>query len=562
MLGFPRETRTGSPASWERRREAPVWADGGMIASAHPLVTATGLGVLAGGGNAVDAAVAAATVAAVVMPEMCGLGGDLFALVHRPPDAVRGGSGETVALLGSGIAPRGATIEQMRAHGDAGGTQMPNRGPLSIGVPGMVDAYFALLDRFGTRPFGELAERAISYADRGHPITRGLAQAIADNRDLLARFPSSAAVFLPGGAPPAAGSVLRQPDLARTLRQIAGEGAEAFYRGDIARRIGACITAGGGALSAADLAEHRTEVTAPLATTYRGYTVFQTGLPSQGMILLASLNIVEAAGPALAVDSAAWVHLLVEVKKLAYADRLGYAGDPAVRATPLATLLSKTWAARRLARIDPERSTDLVPAGELQDGDTTYLCVVDRQGMMVSLIQSVSSAFGSGIVAGETGVVLNNRVGRGFSLDEGHPNIFAPGKKTMHTLNCYLIAASDGTPILVGGTPGGDGQPQWNLQVITALIDGGLDVQAAIEAPRWTSWPGTDPIFLPNSFELRVEDRLGLDIIVDLERRGHRVRRTGSWGGGGAAQAIARDSATGVLVGGSDPRVEGMAAGM
>jgi gamma-glutamyltranspeptidase/glutathione hydrolase len=231
-------------------------------------------------------------------------------------------------------------------------------------------------------------------------------------------------------------------------------------------------------------------------------------------------------------------------------------------ATPLDVLLSKTWAERRYATIDAGRAADEVPAGEHQDGDTTYLCVADGDGMMVSLIQSVSSAFGSGVVAGDTGVVLNNRAGRGFTLEAGHPNVFAPGKKTMHTLNCFSIAAPDGTPILVGGTPGGDGQPQWNLQLVAGLIDAGLDVQASIEQPRWTSLPGTDPLNLPNPYELRLEDRFAPETVAALEELGHRVRLVGAWDGGGSAQLIARDPATGVLAGGSDPRVEGLALGL
>jgi gamma-glutamyltranspeptidase/glutathione hydrolase len=490
------------------------------------------------------------------MPEMCGLGGDLFAIVHSP------NGNQTVALHGSGIAPRLATIEQMRANGDAGGTKMPYRGPLAVGVPGMVDAYFALLDRLGSRSFAELAERAIWYAGNGYPLTVDGAGAIAENQELLEQFPASAAVFLPDGEPPKAGEVLKQSDLAQTLNIIARKGVDAFYRGEIAAKIGAYMAANGGALSCDDLASHQTDISAPIKTTYRNHTVFQTTLPTQGLIMLEALNLAEnidlaAIGP----WSIEGIHLLAEAKKIAYADRLAYARDPAFGDTPLDKLLSKAWAQQRFAQIDRDRAADNVKAGELQNGDTTYLCVVDNSGMMVSLIQSVSAAFGCGVVVDGTGIVLNNRVGRGFSLEEGHPNIFAPGKKTMHTLNCYLIADPDGTPVLVGGTLGGDGQPQWNLQVITGLIDAGLDVQAAIEAPRWTSWPGTDPSSLENPFELRIENRLAADVIKGLEDKGHRVRTTGPWDGGGSAQAIARDPNTRVLAAGSDPRVEGCAAG-
>jgi gamma-glutamyltranspeptidase/glutathione hydrolase len=549
VIGFASRERPG----WQRRRIGPAFARNGMVAAAHPLTAETGLAVLKAGGNAVDAAVAAGLTAAVVMPEMCGLGGDLFAIV-QPPDQA------PVAVLGSGIAPRGASLEQMRAAGS--GTRMPLNGPLSIGVPGMVHAYGALLERFGTQSFATLATPAIGHAEHGFALTVLGAFAISAFTGLIERFPATAAVLMPGGRAPKAGEVLRQQDLARTLKIIAAEGPEAFYRGDLAARMAGFVQGLGGALSTDDLACHATMLEPTIATTYRGYTIHQTGLPSQGMILLEALNIAEnAPAEALAAGGAGAIHTLVEAAKLAYADRLGYARDPAFGPTPLNVLLSKPWAARRFAEIDPRQSAEEAPAGAMADGDTTYLCVVDGDGLMVSLIQSVSSAFGSGVIAGDTGVILNNRVGRGFSLEDGHPNLFAPGKKTMHTLNCWSMQDADEAPVMVGGTPGGDGQPQWNLQMLVALIDAGLDVQAACEQPRWSLWPGTDPEHRPNPFRLEVETREAPETRTALEALGHRLRPMGSWGAGGAAQIIARDPSTGVLAGGSDPRVEGMALG-
>lgn len=553
MIEFP----TSSGATY---RTPPVQSDAGMVAAAHPLISEAGAHALRQGGNAVDAAVCAALTASVVMPEMCGLGGDLFAIVHAPN---RNGAGKNVAFLGSGIAPRGASIEQMRAAGDANGTQMPYRGPLAVGVPGMVDAYFSLLDHFGSRPFAELVEPAIGHAKDGFTLTPAGAGHIETYAEMLGSFPDSKAVFLPDGTLLAEGETLRQTDLAATLQAIAAGGRDVFYQGDVGRRIARYMAENGGAITIDDLAGHATTVEPPIETTYRDYTVFQTGLPTQGLILLEALNIVANADLArLDLASAEAIHLLVEAKKLAYADRLGYAADPAFSKTPLDTLLSQAFAKRRFDAIDLKHAAKDVCPADLKDGDTTYLAVVDRDGMMISLIQSVSAAFGSGVVAGDTGVVLNNRVGRGFSLQEGHPNIYEPGKKTMHTLNCYMIADSDGTPVLVGGTPGGDGQPQWNLQTITGLIDGQLDVQAAIEQPRWTSWPGTDPSIIDNPFELRIEDRIDGEVFRQLEQHGHDVKHMGDWASGGAVQVIARDPSSGAMIGGSDPRAEGKAVGL
>jgi gamma-glutamyltranspeptidase len=551
MIGFP-EQLTGDV----QPGPGAVMARNGMIAAAHPLTVATGLKVLQDGGNAIDAAIAAGLAAAVVMPEMCGLGGDLLAIVHAPGKP-------PVTVLGVGVAPRGASLEQVRSAGPQTphGPRMPLTGPLSITVPGMAAACEALLTRFGSRTFAQLVEPAIGLAEHGFALTPMCAAAIAQKTAMLASDPASASIFLPGGAAPAVGSRLRQTDLARTLKRLASQGLGDIYSGDLARRIGAHVVAAGGALTADDLAAHETKFTDPISIRYRDHVVFTTAPPSQGLILLEALQIAQQTDSSLlARGDAQAVHVLAEACKLAYADRLRHAIDPAFGATPIEALLSDAWAARRHALIGA-RAANAVEGGEMQDGDTTYICVVDRDGMMVSLIQSVSSTFGSGLVAGDTGVLLNNRAGRGFTLDEGRPNIFAPGKIPMSTLHCYSLAGADGTAIAVGGTPGGDGQPQWNLQTLVALIDGGADAQAAIETPRWSIWPGTDPANLPNPFELQVETRLGADVMAGLQARGHRLKMMGDWGAGGAAQLIVRDPDTGVMAGGSDPRSEGMALG-
>ncbi|HEV2129312.1 MAG TPA: gamma-glutamyltransferase [Thermomicrobiales bacterium] len=551
MLGFPNDSVT---ATWPERRPVPTYGQRGMIAAAHPLIVASGAEIQRQSGNAVDVAVACGLAAAVVMPEMCGLGGDLFAVIHDPR------TGKTEAVMGSGISPRAATDEIMLRHGDTEHRLMPYQGSMSIAVPGMVDAYFRLLERWGTMSFAQVAAPSIDLARNGFAILPKGAEDLQENADLLAQDPAAAAVFLENGRPYGAGDRLVQGDLADTLETIAADGADTFYRGAIAKRMLAYLNDRGNLLSAKDFAEHTTEISSPLSTTYQGYTVHQTCLPTQGLILLEALNIVEKSEITDPLDPAT-IHTLVEAKKLAYADRLGYAADPRFRDVPLDRLLSKEWAQERFDAIDPEQAATEARHGEMHGGDTTYFATADGDGMMVSLIQSVSSAFGSGVVAGDTGVVMNNRVGRGFSLIPGHPNYFEPGKKTMHTLNCYLIDDPQGRPVLVGGTPGGDGQPQWNLQMITALVDAGMDVQQAVNMPRWTSWPGTDPITIANQFELRMEFRFDEATREEMKQRGHEVKVLGAWNGGGAAQMIARNPETGVMVGGSDSRVEGFALG-
>jgi gamma-glutamyltranspeptidase/glutathione hydrolase len=564
-LGFPGSFDTTKADSCDTRRISPVMARGGIIGAQHPLVSSTGLRVLATGGNAVDAAVAAALVATVVMPGRCGIGGDLFAVVARANRSGGQGNEDPLAFYGSGIAPRRASLEFMREHGQesaSGRRVMPQDGPLSPSVPGFVDGCFALLERFGTRPFAELAAPAIAYAQEGMVVSPAEHQAIVNHSERLGRYPASAAVFLPGGAPPRPGDILRQPDLARSLSLIARGGPDAFYRGEIAQAIGSFLAANGGALTADDFADYTTDVSPPLASTYHGYTVYETGLPTPGFVVLEALNICEQSPIAtMGLRSASAVHTEVSALLLAFADRLAFAGDPNYVDTPVDELISKAWAAERYATID-SRFASTIDAGKIAVGDTTSLCVIDTDGLMISLIFTLSEIYGSAVVAGETGILLTNRAGHCFELEDGHPNVYAPGKRTMHTLNCYLIADQDGTPILVGGTPGGDSQPQWNLQTITGLIDGGLDVQAASEQPRWQLYPATYPDKLGDPFSLSVEDRLGEETIAELEGMGYPITRVGGWGAGGSVQVMARDPETGILAGGSDPRAEGMAVGL
>jgi gamma-glutamyltranspeptidase len=520
-----------------------------MVSSANPLVSSAGARTLAAGGNAVDAAVSAALVASVVMPQMCGLGGDLFAIVHDPR---RSGP---VSYLGSGIAPRGLSYEQMLAQ-SPGRYLMPNQGPISIGVPGMVRGYGDLLREHGSRSFAELAETAIDYASNGHPTSFDLAEHLVPEAELLASVPSTKAVFLPGGQALRIGQRFVQADLGRTLQRLADVGVDDFYSGELARRIAAGIQELGGVMTVDDLAQHETEITTPISTTYRGYRINQTGLPSQGVIHLEALRIAERLLQPDQFFTGEWIHTQIEAIKRAFADRSQFAQDPRTGPSPEQHLLSDAWIAERAATIDATAATEIrIP--QMQPGDTTYLCAADESGMMVSLIQSVSNAFGSGVVAGDTGVVMNNRVGRGFTLDPASPNVYAPGKRTVHTLICFSIEDESDRPVVVGGTPGGDGQPQWDLQMSTALIDSGLDVQAVAEMPRWTLWPGSDPLGLGNPYEVRLEEAFGPALEADLAGRGHRIKRPGWWHG--AAQIIARDPESGILAGGSDQRVEGLA---
>jgi gamma-glutamyltranspeptidase/glutathione hydrolase len=427
-------------------------------------------------------------------------------------------------------------------------------------VPGAPDAYLTIHRELATMPLAELWEPAQRYAAHGVVVTERISRAIAGAAEKLARFPDTAAIYLPGGKPPKPGSRWRNPNLARTIEAVVRGGADAFYRGDIADEIVRAAAAGGGLFGKEEFAEQATEQYEPLRVRYRGYEVYATRPPSQGMVVLEMLSLLEGYDLGkLGFGSTDALHTMVEAKKLAFADRLRYAGDPRrVDQAPIAKLLDPGFAERRRGGIDRARAAEKVEGAlpEMLGGDTSYFCVWDGQGNAISLIHSLSAGFGCGVVAGRTGVILNNRAGRGFTLEAGHPNVFEGGKKTMHTLNCYLVAR-DGRPWLVGGTPGGDQQPQWNVQTITNLIDFGMSPQKAVEAPRWYSFPSTDPEHVGKPFALRIEQRFAAEALAQLQARGHRVEQLGPWAAGGAVQVIQREGGT--LLGGSDPRAGGVA---
>jgi gamma-glutamyltranspeptidase / glutathione hydrolase len=525
----------------------------GMVASAHPTAASIGLTVMQRGGNAFDAAIAVAAAEGVLLPMMCGLGGDAFVVLH---DARKR---ETVAFNGSGVAAAGATQDYYAGRGF---TTMPLEGVHSVSVPGAVSVYEAMWKRHGTLPWTELWAPAISLASEGVAITEYISNRIADRADALARHPHSAAQFLPRGQVPAAGERWSAPDLARSLRVVASGGAEAFYRGEIAERLLGFLKSEGGLFTADDFARQQAVMYEPISSDYRGYQVVETAPPSQGFLLLEQLNILEGFDLArLAPFGAERIHLLVEAKKLAFADRNRHAGDPAFVRWPLDELISKAHAEKRRAEIDPCHAH--WPGGELVEehsGDTSYFAVADGDGNAVSFIHSLSNSFGSAVVAGETGITLNNRAGRGFSLDPHHPNVIAPGRRTIHTLNAYMLFL-DGQPWLIGGTPGGDQQTQWNAQVISGVIDHGLALPEIVDAPRWYSFPGTDPANLGRAPTVKIDQRIEESARRALAEMGHSIESLAPWAGGGAVQLIQFDRERGVLRGASDPRPGGLALG-
>ncbi len=512
-----------------------VMAANGMVASAHPLATSTGVDVLRRGGTFIDAALATAAVLNVVEPYNSNLGGDVFLIAY---DAKRN---ETVALNGSGVAPTSATIDRFR-------NGIPTDGLAAASVPGQVHGWLTAHERWGTWELSELFAPAIRYAEEGFPANMQLARAIAGVQQRIAQFPSSQRVF---GTVPNPGNTWANPELGRTLRTIAAGGIDAFYRGEIAEQIADFCAANDGYITVDDLAAHETVIGPPITTDYRGYTVYEQPLVSQGHILVEELNITEGFdlsewGP-LSADT---VHASVEAKKLAFADKQRYSGDPTFAHIPIDTILSKDFAARRRREIDLRHAANNPEAGPLESHDTTYFCVADRDGNAVSFIQSIFHGFGCGVVIDGTGMLLNNRMAC-FTLDQDNPNCLAPGKRPIHTLNTYMIHR-DGRPYIIGGTPGGDVQVQTNLQVIQKLLDFGWTPQEAVEAPRWMHGDGLG---------LTLENRFSQETISELTTRGHVIQTVDEFGGSGNAQVILVHPENGAFIAGSDPRGDGCALG-
>jgi gamma-glutamyltranspeptidase/glutathione hydrolase len=517
----------------------------GVASAENPLAAQAGATVLARGGNAVDAAVAMNAVMGVVEPMMNGIGGDLFAIIY---DAK---SGKLYGLNASGWAPAGLSIEFLKSKGVNG---MPQAGIQSVTVPGVVDGWSKLLARFGTKKFSEVLAPAIYYAREGFPVPEWDAAYWADAVDYLKQDKNAAATFLLDGRAPRVGEIFRNLDLAHSLESLASGGRDAYYEGEIAKKIVALSTRLGGTMTAEDLADYSSEWVEPISTTYHLWTVYEIPPNGQGIAVLEMLNIMERFSLAhFGHNSTDALHAMIEAKKLAYADMYRYVADPKFSQVPVQGLLSKEYAAQRAKLVDMGKANCDVLPGEPQlptSGDTTYLTVTDSDGNMVSLIQSNYAEFGSGLVADGAGFTLQNRGGL-FSLDPNSPNKLAGHKRPLHTIIPGFM--TNGQKRIAFGIMGGFNQAQAHAQFVSNVVDFGMNIQEALEAARFrkVTFAGCD---------VDLEDRIPLAIRDGLTQRGHQIKVHGAYSaivGGG--QAVQRDISTGVNYGASDPRKDGEA---
>ncbi len=532
---------------------SPVYATNGMVCAAQPLAVQAGVEALKAGGSAVDAAIVTNACLGLMEPTANGIGGDLFAIVWDPA------AGKLAGLNASGRAPAGLEIHSVNPTPT--GT-IPIHSPFSWTVPGCVDGWAELHQRYGRLPWPGLFEPATRYAESGFPLTPVIAYEWRAGASLHKDRPGFAEVFMPGGNPPGAGQLFRNPALARSLRLVAESGREAYYRGPIAEAVVRFSEANEGFFALDDFAAHTSTWVEPISTTYRGYTVHELPPPGQGLAALQILNILEEFDlRAIGRDSPDWWHLMVEAKKLAFADRSRYYADPDFAAIPVESLLSKEYSANRADLIDPNRAALEAGPGLFADtSETTYLCAADSTGMMVSLIQSNFNGFGSGYAIPELGFGLQNR-GRGFSLDPSHPNALAPRKRPFHTIIPAFLTQAD-VPLMAFGLMGGDMQPQGHAQVIVNLIDHAMNPQEAGDVPRFRHMGDNTPagLTMRDGGTLNLERSVPPAIREELARRGHRLEDTDTAQFGGY-QAIWRDPTTGTYLGATERRKDGCALG-
>lgn len=540
-----------------------IIAKNGMAATSQPLATQVAIDILQAGGSAIDAAIAANAALGLMEPTGNGMGGDIFAIVWDPKTQ------KLYSYNGSGRAPQGQTLEQLKDRlAKMGRDTIPSFGSVPVTVPGTVDGWFALHGKFGKLPMEQVLAPAIGYARDGFPLSPFIAKGWARNITRLMDQPeleekeNARKTYMRDGVPPVAGQVWTNPDLANTLEMVAKGGRDAFYKGPVAKTIDAYMKRIGGALRYEDFAAHQGEWVDPVSTNYRGYDVWQIPPNGQGIATLQMLNLIEPYDlKAMGHNSADMIHVMAEAKKLAFADRSRWYADQQFVKVPVARLISKEYAAERGKLIDMAKASVNPPPGEMPESrDTIYLATADKDGMMVSLIQSNYRGMGTGLVPDGLGFMLQDR-GEQFALDPAHPNVYAPGKRPFHTIIPGFVT-KDGKPWLAYGVMGGPMQPQGHVQVLVNMIDFGMNVQAAGDAARWQHDGSAEPTGAaedPPGGELWMEYGVPPAVVADLKARGHNASHKQTHYG--SYEAIQRDHEHGVYRGGTEMRVDGHAAG-
>lgn len=545
QLGQAYDRVTGS----EFASRSEVIATQGMAATSQPLATQVALDVLKSGGNAIDAAIAANALLGLVEPTGSGVGGDLFAIIW---DAE---SKQLYGLNASGRSPKSLTLEYLKSQGD----KIPSYGPLPVSVPGAVDGWFEMHGRFGKLPMSEILQPAINYAENGFPVTELISYYMQASASRLSKYPGFKDVYMPAGKMPVKGEIFKNPALARTLKIIAEEGRDGFYLGEVAQEIDSYMRANGGFVTYQDMASHKSEWVEPVSTNYRGYDVWELPPNGQGIAALQILNIMEQYDvKSMGFGSPEYIHTFVEAKKLAFADRAKYYADPDFNRIPVEQLISKPYAKQRKALINPNKAAKRDQSGPVH-GDTIYLTTADKDGNMVSLIQSNFRGMGSGMTPPKLGFVLQDR-GELFSFEEGHFNQYAPGKRPFHTIIPAFVT-KDGKPWLSFGVMGGGTQPQMHAQIVMNLVDFSMNLQEAGDAPRILHTGSSQPTgeVMTDGGYISLESGFPMIVRRELAKKGHIIRD--SLGAYGGYQAIMRDLKNGVYYGASETRKDGHAAG-